>query len=238
MRVAIHQPNYLPWLGYFYKMAIADKFVLLDNVQFSKGSYQNRTKILTPGGVKWLTVPVLKSGNFKASADDIMFSPTNWQKKHLGTLENNYRRTRFFDCFFEEIKELFSCQKSDNLSEFNISLIKWAAQKLEIKTELLVASNLNAGKIYEDPNSRLIDLVKSCNGKTYIHGKGGLNYQDASIFEKENIDLEPSGFTIFNYSQQWGSDFEGGLSVIDYLFNEGEAGVHKFRELVNQNRCL
>ena len=104
--VAIHQPNFLPWLGFFYKMLKADLFVFLDNVQFSKNSYQNRVRIKTSQGQQWLTIPVFHS--FGQLTNEVQINnKENWREKHLKTLEMNYKRTPYFKIIYNMLESIY-----------------------------------------------------------------------------------------------------------------------------------
>ena len=175
LKVAIHQPNYIPWLGFFYKMLKADIFILLDNVQFSKNSYQNRAKIKTSQGVQWLTQPISIAGNFGIKSNDVKILNYNWYIKHLKTLKANYARSDYWYKYEEELISIYE-RSSDKLAKTNEAFIKWIADKLSINTQIKKASDSILDEI--DPTERLIKLVKSVGGNIYICGSGASNYQD------------------------------------------------------------
>lgn len=217
MKIAIHQPNYLPWLGFFYKMAKSDVFVFLDNVQYPRRSFVNRVKIKTPKGEQWLTIPVKVKGKYyqKIRETEIL-NEKNWQKEHIKALELNYRKAKYFDYLFPDLKKNIE-KDGQMLSIFNIELIKLLRDKLEIKAELKIASDYNiSGK----STDLLINLCKEFKGDTYLSGVGGSNYQDEEKFKATGIKLEYSNFSHPVYSQMWG-DFIPSLSVIDLIFNCG-----------------
>jgi len=216
MVVAIHQPNFLPWMGYFYKMAKCDVFIFLDNVQFSKNSFQNRVKIKTPQGAQWLTVPVhFRFGQLTYEVQ--IDNQTNWREKHLKTFEMNYKRAPFFDEVYSLLKDIYLKAKWTSLVDFNIELIMKICGYLDIKPQTMKASSLDVeGKATE----LLIGLVKKVGGKIYLSGTGGMKYQDEERFKEEGIELVYSDFVHPIYPQLW-SDFIEGLSIIDLLFNMG-----------------
>ncbi len=216
--VGIHQPNYFPWIGYFYKCLISDIFIILDTVQFSKGSYQNRVKINTPQGPKWLTEPVNRSRKPGNLTKDITFSDNEWPQKHFTILKHNYLKSQFWDYYSKELFELYKKSKPA-LSETNVILIKWIAAKLEISTPFLLASSIDIEET--EPTKRLIKLVKAVGGNVYVHGAGANNYQDNSVFIKNNIGLVETKFQHPEYKQNWGDAFVRGLSILDLLFNAG-----------------
>jgi len=216
--VGIHQPNFLPWLGYFYKLAKCDTFVLLDNVQYTKNSFINRNRIKTPQGVKWLTVPVKIKGRFGQLIKDVEINSTiDWRKKHLGTLEANYKKARFFEPVFQGLKAVYCANDWDALCEVNIQLLKWSLSVLKLDRELVRASELN---VWGESTRLLIDIVKEIGGDVYLSGFGGAKYQEEELFKKAGITLAYYEFKHPVYPQLW-SDFVPNLSIIDLLFNCG-----------------
>lgn len=216
MRVAIHQPNYLPWLGYFYKIQQVDVFILLDDVQYSKNSYQNRVQIKGSNGAQWLTQPVsLKSGAFQKT-NELQFADERWKKKHIKTVEANYGRCSYFEKYSTELFDLISSSEK-RLSLFNESLISWVNSKLELQTKMFRSSDLQC----EGTSTQLlVELVKRVGGTDYLAGKGSQNYQDDELFSAAGIKTHISDFSVQTYPQRWG-DFVAGLSIIDLLFNLG-----------------
>jgi hypothetical protein len=218
--VAIHQPNFLPWLGFFYKMLKSDIFVFLDNVQFSKNSFQNRVKIKSSQGAIWLTVPILH--NFGQLTKDVRINNKEpWREKHLKTFEMNYKRAAYFKPFFELLQEIYFKKEWELLVDFNTELISHISKFLGIKTETIRASSLNVSGKSTD---LLINIVKELNGSIYLSGKGGANYQDEKKFKNNGIELRYSDFKHPTYPQLWGEFIEG-LSIVDLLFNCGEKSL-------------
>jgi hypothetical protein len=218
MIVAIHQPNFLPWLGYFYKIVRSDVFVILDNVQYTKNSYINRNKIKTPNGEAWLTVPVITEGRFGQLIKDTKINnAVDWRKKHMGSLRVNYGRAPSFDFLFKDLESIYYEKEWQSLCGFNIRLIRWAAAQLGSKTHLVLASELGVeGKGTE----LLINILKKVGGSAYLSGFGGSKYQDETAFEQHGIKLMYSDFRHPIYPQLWG-DFVPNLSIVDLMFNCG-----------------
>jgi len=215
MKVAIHQPNFLPWLGYFYKMAKSDVFVILDNVQYEKNGLTNRTKIKTTQGERWLTLPV--SQKFPRMIKKIeLVNFENEKKKILKTIELNYKKAKYFDYLFPELKKILE-KEWRYLADLNIELIKLLEEKLKIKTKLEIASSYD---FQGESDDLLISICKKFNAESYLSGRGGSKYQDENKFKKANIKLEYTDFICLPYPQLWG-DFIPGLSIIDLLFNCG-----------------
>ena len=215
--VAIHQPNYAPWLGYFHKLAQADIFVLLDNAQFSKGSYTNRVRIASEGMARWLTIPVTHA--FGASIDQVDIARNDWARAHLNMLRSAYRDANCYQQVWSDIEDLYGGLPGDSLAVVNTALVTRMAVKLGISTPMKLASTIEIGAASGD--DRLIALCQSFGeGVEYLSGRGGANYQDARKFACAGIPLIYSTFEARPYTQ--GSEtFLPGLSVLDAVFHLG-----------------
>ncbi|WP_207485313.1 WbqC family protein [Arenibaculum pallidiluteum] len=218
--VAVHQPNYLPWLGYFAKMAQADIFVFLDDVQFPQGrSYVSRTRIHSPNDGTWLSIPV--SRGERQLIRDVKFADPNWRRRHLQTLRHTYRRAPKFDEAMDLAAEILSLE-TEYLCEFNIEAVTRLARHLGLSCRLQVSSSYAVDSCRDD---RIIELVKAAGGTGYVSGGGGQNYQDPEKFARAGIALHVREYRPRPY-QQPGSAFLPGLSIVDALFNLGD-GVHE-----------
>lgn len=217
MIVSIHQPNYIPWMGYFYKIHKSDIFVFLDDVQYIRRGFINRNRIKTHQGASWLTVPVDSKGKYESSINDMKIrDDLNWKENHLRSIEMNYKRSDYFNDFFNILKACI-IKHNDKLSELNIDIVKTICKLLNIKTEIILSSELN---IKETSTERIISICKLVGANKYLSGSGGSKYQNGKMFEDNSIELVYSDFHEKQYKQLWG-DFTGGLSVIDYIFNCG-----------------
>lgn len=216
MTIAIHQPNFIPWIGYFYKMAKADLFVILDDVQHSKKSYTNRANIKTPNGIKRLTVPLSKK---EILIKDIPISnDKKWNKQHLKIIHDSYSKAPFFDDYYLDIENFF-LKQWEYLANFNIANILYLKEKMNIKTDLIRSSELQIDEV--DKNMRNLAICKSCGADIYLSGDGGgRQYNMEEMFKQEGIDVYYTNFKHPEYIQLWG-EFVPGLSVIDLLFNKG-----------------
>lgn len=215
MKIAIHQPNFLPWLGYFYKMAQADVFVLLDNVQYEKNGLTNRVRLKTPRGGSWLTLPIQRKFPQLIQEAKLADFP-KVRSKILKTIELNYRRAKYFDYLFPQLQKTIS-QDWQSLSALNTKLIKLVNQKIGIKTKLAIASDYQVSGRGDD---LLINLCKFFKADTYLSGAGGSKYQKETKFKQAGIKLEYASFSQPNYLQLW-REFIPGLSAIDLIFNCG-----------------
>ena len=225
MIVAVHQPQYLPWLGYFDKIDRAHLFVLLDIVQFKKNEWQNRNRIKTAQGWQWLTVPV--AYRFLQRINQVKINlQSNWARKHLLTLKNNYSKAPYFADYFSAFENILT-QNWQWIATLNIRLVRELTELLGIPTPLRLASEM--GDFPEDPDERLIAICKHLGAETYLAGIGGKNYMELRRFEKAGIEVVFQEFKHPVYPQLYG-DFLPNLSVIDLLFNCGEQSLKIIRE--------
>ncbi|MDI6839375.1 MAG: WbqC family protein [bacterium] len=218
MICAIHQPQYLPWLGYFDKLLRSDFFVLLDDVQYKKNEWQNRNKISTSHGWQWLTVPVHYTFGQKIN-EVLINNKTNWGKKHLHSLVINYSGTPYFKDYRAFFEEVYS-KKWEYLCELNIYLIKNLATFLGIQTELVKSSDL---QVDGQKTDRLVNICKKLQADIYLSGEGAREYLDLSLFENEKIKVVFQNFNHPIYPQvKLDGNFQPNMSVIDLLFNYGK----------------
>jgi hypothetical protein len=224
MIVSIHQPQYLPWLGYFDKIARADAFVLLDTVQFKKNEWQNRNRIKTADGWQWLTVPVLYRFPQRIIEVEIN-NRERWQHRQRQSVASNYRKAPYWkkmEPFFESV---FSSDWK-LISSLNIHVVRELAGILGISTPIYVASEL--GDFPEDPDERLIAITAKFGGDTYLAGSGGKDYMNLDLYSKAGIRVVFQEYEHPVYSQLFGG-FEPFMSVIDLVLNHGEASLSILR---------
>ena len=217
MIVAIHQPQFLPWLGYFHKMMMADAFCLLDNVQFKKNEWQNRNRIKTAAGWQWLTVPV--QYRFPQKICEVPVNEgIDWRRKHLGSLDNNYRKSKYFTEYFDLMEKIYS-RTWDFIANLNCHLIMELRMILGLESkQMILASEIP--DLSEDPTQRLIDICRYLGGDIYLAGADGPKYMDMTAFAKQGIDVMVQEFKHPVYPQRYGT-FASHLSIIDLLFNCG-----------------
>ncbi|MCH7818845.1 MAG: WbqC family protein [Candidatus Marinimicrobia bacterium] len=223
MKLAIHQPNYLPWPGYFHKMESVDLFLILDTVQYMKHEYDNRCKIKTPEGEQWLTVPV-SSPNLGTPINKVMLAMDadiwryNWKP-----LKNNYSKSPFFEEYKDELHEIYG-KKWDRLIDLNLKLIETVQNWLGIKTRLKFASELPETTL--KGTELILSHCRELKADEYLSGMGGKNYLEQEQFDNDNIRLEFQNYTPIVYPQRFG-DFVPNLSVIDLLFNCGKDSLSR-----------
>ena len=220
MIVSVHQPQYLPWLGYFDKMDRADVFVLLDTVQFKKNEWQNRNRIKTASGPQWLTAPV--TYRFPQRIREVEINNRErWQHRQRQAILTNYRQASCWDFAAPLIEELLT-PAWESLSLLNIASVAGLAKLLGISTPLFVASELPG--FPEDPDRRLIAIVKHFGADTYLAGGGGRDYMDLDLYRQSGINVAFQEYRHPVYEQRFGP-FVPFLSVLDLLFNHGPASL-------------
>lgn len=216
---AIHQPNFFPWLGYFYKIAKSDAFVILDTVDIEVGTASaitNRTRIKTSTGVQWITIPI-KKGSSKVIKDIVIDNTKRWRETMLKTIYLQYKKSQNFEQFYPVVEDLLNYQ-TDSLSEFNVHIIESISRFMGIKTNIVIASEMK--DLSNDRNMRLIDICRQNGCETYLSGNGGRKYHDERLFAENGINVKYTDFIHPEYKQLHG-EFVQGLSVMDYIFNDG-----------------
>ncbi|MFT4925439.1 MAG: hypothetical protein ACI8WB_001532 [Phenylobacterium sp.] len=214
MIISINQPAYLPWLGYFARIAQSDRHVVLDHVQFEKNSMVNRNKIKTAQGWCWLSVPLKTSGQFGDLAINTIEinSSQKWQKKHWNSLYFNYKKAPFFDLYAEQLNACYQ-QPWHTLGD----LLKWQLdfllKALNISTPIIYSS----AQDYQSSKSELVlDICQSNEATTYLSGPFGRDYLEKDQFAERGIEIAYQDYQHPCY-QQAGGAFISHLSVFDLL---------------------
>ncbi|SHJ49035.1 WbqC-like protein family protein [Anaerocolumna jejuensis DSM 15929] len=215
MRIAIHQPDYFPYLGYFYKISKADLFVYLDDAQFSNDNMHHRNNIKTSQGTKRITIPL--DYHFKDAINEVRTKDElGWKKKHLDLLTANYSNARYYKEIFPVVKELL-LTKYENLADMNMTINRFILAGFGLRTAIVKASELNVDSKKEQ---RILDICTILRANEYYSGLGARAYQAKEDFLDRGIALTYTDYKPFKYPQQ-GEGFEGNLSVLDFLFNCG-----------------
>lgn len=219
--VAIHQPNFFPWLGYFDKIAKSDIFIFLDNVQFPKtnGTWINRVQLYVSGEARWVTAPIKRAYHGTLNINEMIFDDrTLWREKMIKTIEGNYKKTPFYSENIDFLQNLINNTES-NIAAYNINNIKAISQYLDIDLSKMKLSS--EYKIQSTSTQRIIDLVKASHGSIYFCGGGASGYQEDELYEKNKIELLYQDYLHPQYSQRKKDEFIKGLSIIDALLNIG-----------------
>jgi len=230
MKVAIHQPNYLPYLGFFHKLSLADTFVIMDDTQYDK-KFTNRNKIKVPGNWIWLTVPINKKHKFVANKIVEINNEENWQSDHFEKINRSYSNSKFFKKNYKAFFEKIYSKKWDHLFTLNYELIIQLIDWLDIKIEVIKESELN---VKGNSTERLVNISKKIGAETYVSGIGGKEYMNEKMFETNNIKIEYQNFQCPKYKQVFNSEFIPNLSIIDLLFNIGPESLSKLKENENE----
>lgn len=247
MRVAIHQPNYVPWCGFFAKLGAADALVLLDDAQMPRGrSYVSRAQVLGEAGAQWLTVPTHHAAD--EPIHTVRCVDASFCRRHLLTLRSRYARCRCFTEVMALLAPIYTeferrIAEEPRLVVLNQRLLAAIAAYLGLRQPMLLASELGAadprhsrkigeeigaeigGEIGAEINeerakgARLIELVRAAGGTTYVSGAGGTRYQDPAAFAAAGLRLEVRRYEPVPYEQ--GRAFVPGLSILDALFRLG-----------------
>lgn len=229
MKIAIHQPNYLPYLGFFHKMYRSNVFVILDSAQFVKSgplAWMNRNKIRTPQGWAWLSVPILTKGKFPVTIKDAEIdNRKDWRKKHFKTICLNYKKAAHFDKYINFFEKLFQ-KEWEKLDTLNEGIIEYLIEQLEIPIKVVKASDLN---ISAKGSELLINICKQLGANEYIYGKHGADYMELEKFKDNGIKTTTQNFTHPRYKQLY-EPFMENMSIIDLLFNEGENSATILRQ--------
>jgi hypothetical protein len=223
MIAAIHQPNYLPWIGYFYKITNCDIFVLLDTVQYEKNGFVNRNKIKTSRGIEWLTIGVLTKGRYQQPINTVEINnDVSWSRIHEKTLSQNYNKTTYFKKYVKLFLEIYG-RKWKGLADLNEALIRTICEILDITNVKLVrTSELD---IPGEGTELLANICEAVRADTYLSGPSGKKYLSEGIFEQKGVGVKYSDFVHPIYDQQWG-EFVPNMSIIDLLFNEGPRSLN------------
>ena len=220
--VAIHQPNFFPWAGYFAKIIQADTFIFLDHVQLSRGTWTNRVKLLISGEAKWATAAVKHGSSSTAINEAVLDTGVPWKRKLLASLDASYRKAPFYARTMDVVRPLIE-QAENNLARFNISAILRLADEIGVaRDKFLTSSHLDA----RDASTRLlIELIRAADGDTYLCGGGAGGYQDDQLFTTAGISLLYQSFNPAPYTQHGSAAFVPGLSIIDAVMNLGLEGT-------------
>ncbi len=226
MLVAIHQPCFLPWLGYLDRMMRSDQFVILDHVQFERRNYQNRALILNEGEARWLTVPVVQVSQKETILEKRVDNPEStegdrwWGPKAYQTLRYAYRKAPHFELYAPKLKEILYA-RWESLLDLDMAGLDFLREALEIRTPLVRSSQL---AVQGQKSELLLNICLATGAKAFHGGLGGSrDYLDKSAFDAAGMGVEWQSFAHPTYPQCGAEPFVKGLSAVDILFNCGPA---------------
>lgn len=225
--VVIHQPDFLSYLGFFHRLLYSDLYVVLDDVQFVKGtsqSWMNRDKIKTQNGEQWLTINVKKSSRGTSINQVLLNDTLNWRKQNLDLLKQNYKKASYYNEIFPYIEKLYKLEY-ERLSDFNMASINMLLDLFDINIDIKFSSDLITTKTKTE---RLIEILCQLNATHYLSGIGAKDYHIDKPFDDANVEVIWQDFKHPVYPQLHG-EFIPYLSSIDTLFN---CGIEKSRKIL------
>jgi len=220
----ISQPYFFPWIGMFEQINFADTYVHYDDVQYSKGHFQDRVQIKTNDGSKWLTVQKKEVRLGKKINEIRLEDKKNWRKSQLEFLKQVYKKAPFCSETINLVEEVYS-SNYNSLADISIASIETVLDYLEIKNNKIIKSSDLS--IDGHSTERVLSICKHFNSNRYITGMGALNYFDFELFEKENIRVEFIEYAKTPYPQLFG-EFNPYLSILDLIANTGKEGINYF----------
>lgn len=225
IKCAIMQPTYMPWAGYFNLIGQVDVFVFLDDAQFQKNSWHNRNRILVNHRPYWITAPINRKALSQTINKSLFDDKQNWRQKHVKLLRHTYSKHPFMNDILP-VCDIIENYDFKSLADLNVSLIKWAMMKLDIKTECFLSSELNvSGKRTE----RIIKILDKLNADVYLSPQGAAEYLDLDNFSKQtSTKLTFQSFEHKIYEQHRQDKFESHLSIVDVVANIGWENTKKY----------
>lgn len=221
MRTTIHQPNYLPYSGFFNKLKDVELFIIFDKSKFTKNDFHQRNKIRVPEGWRYLTIPISREFH-DMPMNEVEFIDDKFKKRHIDIIHQYYHKAPFYACYEEEFKKLYG-NPTNKLSEFNISIINYLIKVIGIEIEIKISSKMDVDFSLKG-NDINLELLKATKSNYYLSGIMGKNYIDMGRFKEAGIKVEFQNFTQREYPQLY-TRFIPNMSVIDLLFNIGEKTI-------------
>ena len=214
--VAVHQPNLLPWLGFFDKAARCDVLVLHDAAQFSRAARTHRVQIRVEDRAEWITVPVVGAKSVRALTEARIDDAQPWRGKMVGRLKSSYRGAAHFDAILPLAEEVIR-EPLDGLTAFNEAGLRRVLDVLGIEVELVRSSEIEGDAT---GNLRNLELVRALGGDVYLSGDGAGEYQEDEAFAAAGVELRLQGYAAPEYDQGR-EPFVAGLSILDPLMHLG-----------------
>ncbi|MBI3638867.1 MAG: WbqC family protein [Thaumarchaeota archaeon] len=221
MILSIHQPDFLPWLGFFNKVQQSDLLVIGDHVQYRNKGYQNRNRIKTANGAQWLTVPIVHDWGQAINQVQINQTEQNgvpWEELHLRTFQVNYSKAPFYDKYIGIFEDIYK-RKIKLLADNNLELLKATFEILGIDIPIKRTSEMT---LNNSKTELIIEICKTVGADSYLSGMGGSKYMEENLFEKNGIKLLFNNYDHPVYNQQFIKlGFLPNMSIIDLIFNHG-----------------
>lgn len=219
MRLAAVQSNYIPWKGYFDLINSVDRFVLLDEVQYTRRDWRNRNRIKVAGATRWLTIPVEVKGRYHQRIDETRIADPGWARSHFKTIVHAYRRAPHFDAVAALLEGLYEEHGSAQLlSEVNAGFLRGICGFLGIDTPLVGSTECETR---DEASVRLLDLALAAGAHEYVSGPAAQAYLDVVAFERAGVSVVWADYSGYPVYPQGDGPFEHGVSIVDLLFNTG-----------------
>lgn len=236
MILSIHQPNYLPWLGFFFKIHMSDHFLILDDVQFSKNALTKRTLLPIDNKIttkKYLTVPVRKAPLHTLIKDVKFDEQRNWVGHHINRIKSIYHKEEYFDEWMSSLEEIIreAYETSATLSALNIIIITKLCDLLELSCQKTITSSVPVQ--YRGRNEYIVDLLQYFHARVYVSGSGARNYDNPQLYRLADIKCVYSDFYnhMKNTSDPIFQKIDPSLSIVDSLMKIGISEIKRcFRE--------
>jgi hypothetical protein len=216
MKVAIHQPQFFPYPGFFQKLSAADAFVIMDDVQYDK-RFTNRNKILAPQGPIWLTVPIDKADKFSSNMTVEVNNAVPWRAEHWKKLTYSYKNSAFFHLYREYFEDLYG-REHGLLFDLDLETTRAVMRWLDLDIPVVRESELG---VTGEGTQRLVNVCRAMGADTYVSGVGGKNYMNEGLFREHGVTLQYQPYAPTPYPQRFVSEFVPNLSILDMLFNVG-----------------
>lgn len=218
MKVAIMQPYFFPYIGYFQLINAVDKFIIYDDVNYINKGWINRNNILVNGKSNLFTLPLKEASQNKKINEIVLIEDTKWKLKFLQTISQNYKKAKNFESVFPLIEKSINSEEK-NISKYNTIQIKTICEYLNITTEIISSSTIYNNR-HLKASERILDICLKEKAKIYINPSGGTNLYSVEYFMTKGIDLVFLKSKSIIY-KQLSNDFIPWLSVIDLLmFND------------------
>lgn len=218
--IAMSQPCFFPWSGYFDLIDSVNVFVFLNDVKFSKQSWQTRNKIIINKKISWINLPVINNSSSQLINETKIINCKKNISKILKTISQNFSKYKYYKTYYDEFEnKLIECSNYEFLDDLNIEIIKWFLNKIEIKTQIFKSSDLNVNGTRSIRISKICEKFKISN---YLSAYGALDYlkEDFEIFKERKINVFLQNYEVAKYNQ-FSENFSGFISILDIFFNEG-----------------
>jgi len=219
MTALITQSNYIPWKGYFDNIALADVFVIYDDMQYTKRDWRSRNKVKSDAGLKWLSIPVEVKGKFHQKINETKVSDKGWNKSHLNTILNYYRTAPCFKENKEWLEALFMNCDSLWLTEINRYFIEQIMMYLDVQCEIKDSREFT---LVEGKTEKLVSICEQVNASNYITGLAAKDYMNENLFTERGINVHYSDYSGYEEYPQLNPPFEHGVTILDLILNVGK----------------